>query len=317
MSGVQGSLVRSYLLAATALIVAQPCFAQAPNSSELVRTALANYQNREMQAKDYEYLERHTLVQREIRDKSIKTYEILVVDGHQLRRELRDDRPLTPQEEEEERAKNLANASKKADSYIGRPDIGYSIVWHGGAPHLSLEKLNDLFSLHFEKNETLDGRSTYVLEGKPREQPSDEIECDMRTFKLKIWIDQADTQIMRVKAVAIHPGVLGYAYHVKASPQSNPRLDPDPKQVEKFYHDTPERYAEGTTIVMDWRKINDEAWLPTRVHAKGTHLEPVYLTPLEARQNPSEWAEPFDEDTVFYNYQKFNVTHRLLLPEAH
>ena len=316
MLALQGWPVRSYLLAATALIVGHASFAQ-PDPNELIHTALANYTARESQAKDYEYLERNTLVEGMFKVKNTTTYEILIIDGHQLRRELHGERPLTPQEEEEERAKNLTNAVKNADAYIGNPIVGYSLVWHGGAPHLSLERLDDLFSLHFQKTETLDGRNTYVLEGKPKEQPSDEIECDMRTFKLKIWIDQADTQIMRVKAVAIHPGVLGFAHHVKARPPKNPRLDPDPKQVEKFYRETPERYAEGATIVMDWRKVNDEAWLPTRVHAKGAHLEPVYLTPLEAAQNPSEWAEPFDEDTVFYNYQKFGVTHRLLLPDAH
>jgi hypothetical protein len=315
MSALKRSLVRSSLLTVTALIVGQTSFAQAPNPAELVRAALANYQHREAQAKEYEYREQRTLIEGRF-SKVTKNYEILVIDGHQLRRELRGEQPLTLQEEEEEHAKKLANASKSADADIGSGITGYSIVWHGGAPHLSLEKLNDLFSLHFEKRETLDRRSTYVLEAKPRERSSDEVECDMRTFKLKIWIDQADTQIMRVKAVAIHSGVLGYAHHVKARPQHNSRLDPDPKEVEKFYHETPERYAEGTTIVMDWRKINDEAWLPTRVHAKGDHLEPKYLTPLQAAQESSEWVDPFDEDTVFSNYQKFGVTHRLL-PDAH
>lgn len=294
---------------------------QTSGPSSLVRTALENYEAREEQSKDYEYLEKNTttdLGETRSEDRSrTRVYEVMIVNGRQLRRELVNGEPLTPQEIEEEHRLTAAAGRDWADHQVTAPNTDTAMVVHGGIPKLSLKNLPYFFEMHLARQEAVDGRNTFVIDAKPKsgQKPSDEIENDLRTFKLRIWIDQAEMQIIRIKAVAIHEGVLGYSDYVKL----NPRFSSDTRKAGENVYGYRERYARGTTIVMDWRKVNDDAWLPTDVHVQGSRREPLYLTPLQRSQivgdGDIDW--PFVDDTVFYNYQKFGVTHRLLIPDTH
>jgi hypothetical protein len=303
-------------------VLAQVPVAQSHNPDELIRAALANYSAREAQVKDYEYLERQskTVKGNITRVTTVTPYEIMIIDGRQYRRRLANDQPVSPEQEEQERLEKEAKERQQAHDIIedraqNGIDVSESAIAGAATPTVSLADIPELFNVRIKKQTILDGRKTYILEATPKQRPSTEIPNDPRTFKIEIWIDETDNQIMRVKATAIHPGALGHPPYVRANPEDYPNA----KEVEKTVYDGWERYAQGTVITMEWRKINEEAWLPTRVHIQGTFLEPTYVSPLELNRMVGDGSIeiPFEYDTVYSEYKKFRVEHRILPANTH
>ena len=304
-------LPRQRALGIFVFLWAATSFAQTPDASDLLRTALVNYQQRQIQTKDYEYHEHETRVTGNLHVRSDTTYEIMIVDGRQLRRKLGSGVPLSPEVEATEKRKNLENAKKEVDQQVLQHVVRGAIIGGVDDPTLALQDIPAFFEAHLVKEEMLEGRNTCVLEARPRkgEKPSDQVESDLRTFKLRLWIDLADRQIVQLEAVAIHPGLLGYPSYARFNPRK-----PDAQEAERWTSQHREQFSKGTRITMEWRKINDEAWLPSRIHLKGNYLLPIYRTPFESIEILGDGSDeqPFDVETVFSDYQKFSVTHRMI-----
>jgi hypothetical protein len=314
-------MVVEWLMSAV-LIIAQAPVAQSHNPDELIRAALANYNARKPQVKDYEYRERErkAFVGNIKNGTTANTYEIMMIDGHQYRRRLVNDKPVSLEQEEKERLQQEIRVRQQTNDLIEDKaqvgiDVSQSVVAKEATPQVSLADIPELFNVRLKKQALLDGHKAYVLEATPKQRPSGEIPNDPRTFKIEIWIDETDNQIMRVRATAIHPGALGHPPYVRANPIDYPNA----KQVEKAVYDNWERYSQGTVITMEWKKINEEAWLPTRVHIKGIFLEPTYVSPLELNsiRGDGSMEIPFEYDTVYSDYKKFRVEHRILPANTH
>ncbi len=293
----------SWKLPLLAIASAGVSFGQAPDPVALMRAALRNHEAREAQAKDFEYVERVSYGN--LRKAPQVTYEHILVDGQQYRRELPNGKLMTAEEEERARDDDAWNRVALAQAHAM---MSLASIVPDDLPRLSFQYFLSFFDVRQRREEILDGRKTYVLDATPKkgQRPSISIESDARTFKMKIWIDEADCQIMRVKAVAIHSGVIAYPVYVKAYLPDYP----DRYKSEKTLYDTPETYAPGTTIVVDWRKIDGEVWLPLDVHIKGIRYRPYLqtgrdLSQITDFQASGEW---FEQDTVFYGYRKSNAT---------
>ena len=161
-------------------------FAQVSNPDELIPAALANYENRDVQAKEYEYREHDTITQGNFGAKEVATYEILIIDGQQLRRELHEGKAMALEQEVKEHRDRIREAQKRADQAVGGPQTSSVTVSRGAMPRLSLQHLLEFFDIRFVKAEIIEGRSTYVLDAKPKagQKPSDEVESDLRSFKI-------------------------------------------------------------------------------------------------------------------------------------
>lgn len=317
-------MASSWRLSLLAVLLAKTCFAQSPDPTELMRKALANYDAREAQAKDFEHME-HVTRRHELTS-TVATYEITGVDGREYRRKLPDGKPMTREEEAQadDHKKWLTldvevrtGVSMDESRLTGEPSSGFMIVTlSDDLPRLSFQNLLSFFDVRLLQEEFLDGRKNYVLEAHPKhgQRPSKDIESDLRTFKMKIWIDEEDTQIMQVSAIAIRSGVLAYPTSVKVGSRFH---HPKYRYAETLLYHTRATYGKGTTIFMKWRKT-DDFWLLVNVHVKGVLHGPSYEVPSDENGNPySELnSYPCESDSVFYGYRRSAATHPAL-PDAH
>jgi hypothetical protein len=96
-------------------------------------------------------------------------------------------------------------------------------------PELPLKELFDNFKV--KKRKVLDGRHVDIFSALPKEKApsSNGLKNDPRNFEMQIWVDEADKQIIQVKAEVIHPDLLAYPQYAKVSSKGLP----DTSQVEK------------------------------------------------------------------------------------
>jgi hypothetical protein len=180
-------------------------------------------------------------------------------------------------------------------------------------PRLSLDELPALFDLRWKKEEVLGGRATQVIDAKPKhgQKPSDDVKNDPRTCKLRLWIDEADKEIMRLEAIVVHPAFLAHPDYVQLphdAPTKGTAL-----QMQQALIDSSMMYAPGTTLSWEWRKVNDEAWLPTQEQIKGSWV--IAVKNMPGIQTGMMNGLPIEHEVVYSSYKKFGVTHRIL-PEV-
>jgi hypothetical protein len=180
-------------------------------------------------------------------------------------------------------------------------------------PQLPLQRLPDKFDIRFKGHEALDGRETYIFEAKPKHEPrsSDASESDAQNFDLRIWIDQSDVQIARAQGHAIRSGLLSRTTYVAADSKNLP-VGVDAKERSLLSESTL-MYGSGTVVSMDWRKIKNEDWLPTRIHIKGTEIL-VAPVPQGNDVNFVRGSFPVEHEINFAAYKKFRVETRILSP---
>jgi hypothetical protein len=171
---------------------------------------------------------------------------------------------------------------------------------------LPLPQLDQSFNLKVLKAEIIDGRKTYVVQANPKRE-KDKTD-DARNFKIKVWIDENDRQIVKVEGKALRSGPLSHANYATFS-SSQGLSDKEIEQSKKQLADSTLYYDEGTTIVQEWTKVNDEVWLLRSRNAKGSHI----LVVKGANRFPAANVPmPVVYKTVLSNYKKFRVEHRIL-----
>ena len=294
--------------------------AQAAGPAEIVRQAIINYKARALNAKQYTCIENDGLVfSHNGKSHQSDTYEVIPLGETVYRRHrLHDGLPLPPQEEKSEQQK-LEQQKQEAQKTLQRTmndsgpnsEIVRAWVQVVDRPYqfweFNLENLPSAFDFTLLRQETLDGRNVYVIEGKPREAPKwglRERHADVRNFDIKLWIDAAELEIITVEASARNRGVWAQPVYAVVN-QRAPGIAKD--ELDSVY-ETSEFYERGTLITMQWRKVNDGPWLLESVHAKGkvSWKEPNWIN--------AAWAA-MEQQTTYSNYQKFRVTHRIL-PDA-
>jgi hypothetical protein len=75
---------------------------------------------------------------------------------------------------------------------------------------LPLQQLPNGFEIRLKGEEVLNGRKTWAFEALPNGpyKTTEETVSDAQNFKLKIWIDEAEIQIVKAEGKAIREGLL-------------------------------------------------------------------------------------------------------------
>jgi hypothetical protein len=313
---------------------------------ELVRQAVINFNAREALPRNYTYVESTSVDHPGKPDgHSDDTYEVIEIKGHPFRRLIvHNGKNVAAQEthehDEEYRAKwlevehkvldeqirpghtpeSLAAAVQKIMEEAGLKDWKPQLFTPASTStmgvvlfpvslyrfQLPLPQLDQSFNLKVLKAEIIDGRRAYVVQANPK--PTKDKTDDARNFKIKAWIDENDRQIMKVKGKALRSGPLSRANYAAFS-SSQGLSDKEIERSKKQLADSTLYYAEGTTIVEEWTKVNDEVWLLQSRNAKGSHILVVKDT---SRFPAANVPMPVVYKTVLSNYKKFRVEHRIL-----
>jgi hypothetical protein len=124
--------------------------------------------------------------------------------------------------------------------------------------------INDLFGVFetsFVGRENVGGRSTIVVDFRPRAQSTYKTKSDdgkhLRHFKGRIWFDENDYEGVRLEIEAIEPVNIGFGLLAKLQ--------------------------KGARITNERRKFNDEVWLPAKVEVS-IDLRLMLLKGLRIRQ---------------------------------
>ena len=313
---------------------------------ELVRQAVINFNAREALPRNYTYVESTSVDHPGKSDgHTDDTYEVIEIKGHAFRRLIvHNGQKVAAQEtheqDEEYRAKwlevehkvldeqirpghtpeTLAAAVQKIMEEAGLKDWKPQLFAPSSATtmgvvlfpislykfQLPLQQLDQSFNLKILKAQVIDGRKAYVVQADPR-HARDKTD-DARNFKIKVWIDEKDRQIVKVEGRAVRSGPLSHADYAAFS-SSQGLSDKEIEQSKRQLADSTLYYDEGTTIVQEWTKVNDEVWLLRSRDAKGSHI----LVVKGPNRFPSANVPmPVVYKTVLSNYKKFRVEHRIL-----
>jgi hypothetical protein len=312
---------------------------------ELVRQAVINFNAREALPRNYTYVE--TLTDHDPRLKgghASDTFEVMEIRGQAFRRHvLHNGEKVAVQEDSEQdeayRAKwlevehkvleeqikpghtkeSLAAAVQKIMDDAGLKDWKPQLYAPAPLPSmgvvtfsrtlyqfkLPLEDLSQKFHLKAKGTQVLDDRTTYLVQADPKRMKD---EADPAgNFKIKVWIDLKERQIVKVEGKALRAGPITRADYAAFSSKVLSKKEIEERQ--QHLSESRLFYSEGTTIMQEWTKVNDEAWLLRHRHVKGDHMfiEKGYWGVARPRYSSS-----VEYDTVDTNYRKFRVEHRIL-----
>jgi len=130
---------------------------------------------------------------------------------------------------------------------------------------LPLDKLATRFIVTLEKDEDYDGHACAVFLAVPQSGET-EAAKDGTAYEIKLWVDRQDAVFVRIEARAVARVM---------------------------------RYEKDSVVVYEFKKVNDEAWLPSRFWFKGNVRFLKRDVPVEAEQ-------------VYSDYRKFQVETKIL-----
>jgi hypothetical protein len=212
------------------LFAALPVWATEDDPNEIVKRFIeAENKNRE-QASQYTYLEQADFFRfdknsQPRKDRS-ETHQILFVAGEPYKKLVaRNDWPL----EAKEQAKESKRLRRIAEERLRRRRSGsfFKSVNMG-----SYTDLLTLFDNHLMGEEEIRGHKAWVIDSTPKEgrKPANAHEKEILSFTQKLWIDQADHQILRSVYTVVGPHIV---------------------------------FMPGTTITWEFEKVSENAWLTT------------------------------------------------------
>jgi hypothetical protein len=216
------------------------------DSREIVRRALELDARNSKLAQNYTFLQRQETRELDrsgkVRSRKIETWDITLLEGSPYKRLVaRDDRPLTPEEQqrEEERLRWSLEERRKETSEQKERRMA---EWHHREQRRRepFHEILDAFDFAPAVEEVLNGREVYRIDGtpKPGYKPKSTFAAFLPRVKLRLWIDSHDFQGARIEIEAID--AISFAgFLVK---------------LEK-----------GSRITVQQTRVNDEIWLPRSV----------------------------------------------------
>jgi hypothetical protein len=315
---------------------------------QIVREAVINFNTRESLPRNYSYVEKLTDTDSHLQNgHGTDTYEVMEINGRAFRRHIaHNDKSIAamedPEEDEAERAKWIEAERKILDEQI-KPDHtretlqiavqkimeesglkdwkpqplainheeSVGVVYFAQTLHqfkLPIEELDQKFRLKARGEELRDGRKTYIVQADPL--PTTDKTDVAANFKIKIWIDQQELQIVKIEGRALRAGPLARPDYAAFSSKTLSKQEIEDRKQKLT--ETRLFYGEGTVVMQEWIKVNDEAWLQRRRHIKGSYelvINESGTRPYFVRPNISDAVE---YDTVYTNYKRFRVEHRIL-----
>ena len=253
---------------------------------EIVRRSIAAEIENSKRAKNYTFLQRTE--ERDMDDtgkvktRQSKTFDVTMLDGSSYRRLIeRDDHPLLPKEQKKEQDKlraslwerrheTQAQRDKRVSEYDNRP----------GRSRSMLSEIPEAFDFHLCKEDTVDGRPVYMIEGAPRPgyvPRSTDARLLLPKLKITVWIDKADFAWVRIDADVIDTITWGiYLF----------------------------RLAQGARFELHQTLVNGEVWLPRYSRVAGSaRIALVKKLNLE-------------QEMTFKNFRKFQSDSQMVSTTA-
>jgi hypothetical protein len=213
----------------------------------------------------------------QVKSSESKTYETMVLYGEQVRRQIaKDDKPLSEKDaaKEEEKIGKLADKRKnESDEQRKKRLAEEEKDREDGRKFVS--EVADAYDFRFVGMENPDGRAAYVIDAEPRPdyEPHLKEAKVLPKFRFRAWIDQAESQWVKLDAECIDTVSLGWFLA---------------------------RIHKGSRLLLDQTRINDEVWLPRHVAIKvDVRVALLKNFNLEA-------------DVTYHDYKKFRTDTKIV-----
>ncbi len=231
----------------------QLVFAAGQDAREIMRRAIEADHAGQASAGDYSFTERDDYRELDAaggqKRRQIRTYEVVTVEGTPYRRLIaRDDQPRAPPEQQQEDARFHQNlAARRAE----RPEDRERRLadWQARVRKQRefVSELLEAFNFKVAREEQLDGRETYVIQGEPRPgfRPKTSTGRLLPKLKGKLWIDKVDYGCARLEAELTDTATMWLRLLLV-------------------------RIFQGTRAVLQQTRVGDGVWLPRHVQASAS-----------------------------------------------
>lgn len=217
-----------------------PPDAKQPDTKQIVERSVQAIRSDWSQAPGYSYEERDVESKHNARG-TIKTYEVLMIDGSPYHRVIAlNDRALSAGEQAEEERKLKAEIQKRA--HESKRDYSRRIAKYEKErrqDQAMLMAMVNAFDFEIAGEETVNGHDCWILDAHPKQgyQPTNRETKVLAGMRGRLWIDKRQYQWARVKAEVVKP-VNFYGFVAKVGP--------------------------GTTILLEQEPVRGDLWLPKR-----------------------------------------------------
>jgi hypothetical protein len=218
--------------------------------AEQIRALLQEAEERDLEndkrQRDYTYVERQEEqkldAHGEVKKTESRTSENLAIYGEHVEKLIaKDDKPLSAGEakKEDEKIQKIIDKRKNESEHDRRKRLEKEEKDREEDRKFVLE-VSDAFNFRLVGSEVIDGRDTWVLEGEPRPgyQPRSREAQILGKFKGRVWIDKSEAQWVKLDVTAIDTISVGFVLA---------------------------RIHQGTRILVELSRVNDEVWLPKHV----------------------------------------------------
>ncbi len=216
----------------------------------LLQKAVDRYHQTSAEAQSYTYTERYQNINRDSSGKetlnSTDTYEIVFLEGAPYKKHtLHNDQPLSEKEQKKEDAK-LKDVSAARATASGSNDKK-GLFNASFRFELPLDQLATRFEVSPQADEaTEDGRSIYLA------RPKGDMKLaahENAAYEMKFWVNKQDGVFKKIEAKVVGEGM---------------------------------RYEKDSVVSYQWKKVNDEVWLPSGSTFKGKVRYMMRDVPAEA-----------------------------------
>ena len=254
----------------------------APESArEIVRKTVERDQANWRRAPDYTWtvnrVERRLESDGKVKSEKKDAWETVILYGEPHRRfTVRNSKPLTPDEQQKEKAKLDQEVAKLRDETPLQKQRRLSAEAKERQKEREfLVEIPDAYNFKIEREDKIEGRPVWVVSAtpKPDYRPKRSDGKDLLKVKGMLWIDKAEYQWVRVEAESI--ATLSWGLFIA-------------------------RINAGSRLVFEQTRVNDEIWLPKRSFISGS-----------GRLVGKKIA--MQEEIVWSNFHKFQVESNIVV----
>jgi hypothetical protein len=248
---------------------------------DLIRSVADKDMENDKKQRDYTYNEReeqHKLNGKgQVTSTEVKTYEIMEIDGEGVQRLIaKNDHPLSAKDaaKEDEKIQKIID-KRKHESESDRDKRLKREEKEQEQGRQFVKEVAEAYNFTLVGVEDLEGRQTYAIEAEPRPgyEPHQREAKFLPKFRFRVWIDQAQSQWVKLDAECIDTVSIGLFLA---------------------------RIHKGSHVLIQQTRVNDEVWLPRHV---AVHVDGRLA--LVKGFN-------FDVDLTYKDYKKFRTATRIV-----
>src|SRR5581483_1061809 len=248
---------------------------------ELMRLVADHDLENEKRSHDYTYIQRQEERKLDnngqVKSTETKTYEVLMIYGEEVERLIaKNDQPLSAKDarKEDEKIQKLIDKRKDESEQDRRKRLAKEEKEREDGRKFVLE-VADAYNFRLVGIDQINGRPTYVIDGEPRPgfQPHMKEAKLLPKFRFRVWIDQADTQWIKLDATCIDTVSWGLFLA---------------------------RIHKGSRVLIETSRVNNEVWLPKHIEVK-VNARLALLAKLNV-----------EEDLHYSDYKKFRTDVKIV-----